>query len=667
VDPALKIGNVAIDYPSPACARVRIGDPAARQTVFDDATFTALEHVLTKIEAQISLRGVIFAGAQAGRMPEGVDLQRFATFKDVAEAAASSRRGQNCFERIARMPWNTVAAIDGPCLGACLELVLACKVRIASDSARTRLGFPEVLFGVIPGYGGAARLTRIAGLTQSLAWILSGRRFGPRDAFALGVVDAVCPQETLDRTALQAAEGQLVLQPRPREPWVDRLLNRTRLGTAVFAARARKKIVTESHGRFPAPLRAIEIARAGCHAPPAAVFEREAAARAELIFSPQARELTRLAMHAEEIRLNAPKLPATVQAVAVAGESPRAAAFAAAAAAHGLVAMFADGDDGAARESCRLAARLLGSLGAAPDAAKRLVVVKSKDDGSRCEMLFYSSTTGLAAAADAVLEFKRIAPRAALVAVDPARYSISELQQKVESPDRIAGFAPGYPCEKWVAAEVIRGGWTAHETVELATALALRLGKTPIVTTDAPGFLIQRMLGALLSSGMSLLRDGLSIEEIDSRAKRCGFPSGPFETADTLGLPATRDLLQYLEASSPGAFGGADLCSRLCDAGRTGRDCNRGFYRYTDRTFRDPAVDALLGLRYASSARGPKSKDMAPRAAGEIMAAMAREARRAVERGVAASAADADLAAVLGLGFPAELGGPLRIPATPQS
>ncbi|MFN0205731.1 MAG: enoyl-CoA hydratase-related protein [Planctomycetota bacterium] len=299
-----KIGNVTADYPSGACARVRIGIGDAKQTFFDNNTLASFEKVLTKIESHISLRGVIFTGAAPGKFPTGTDPAQFVNYTNAVEAEAAALRVQACFHRIARMPWNTVAAIDGPCLGAALELALACKIRIAADSPRVRFGFPEVLFGIIPGGGGTQRLPRTIGYIKSLEWIVTGRRYTPADALGAGVIDLIVSAAELDAAALRGAEGQLNIPPRRKEALIDKLINRTSAGRAYFASQAKKKVRGTANGEFPAAIRAIEVARDGYSRKIEDALLLEARAFGELLVSDQSRELVRFYLTSKDTKKN---------------------------------------------------------------------------------------------------------------------------------------------------------------------------------------------------------------------------------------------------------------------------------------------------------------------------------------------------------------------------
>src|SRR5262249_10511505 len=123
----------------------------------------------------------------------GADVRLIAAVRKVEEARGKAINGQLVFEAMANVPFPTVAAISGACLGGGLELALGCSARVAADSDEVQIGLPEVRLGLIPGWGGTQRLPRLVGLPPALRMILTGRTLSAREAYRAGLVDAVVP------------------------------------------------------------------------------------------------------------------------------------------------------------------------------------------------------------------------------------------------------------------------------------------------------------------------------------------------------------------------------------------------------------------------------------------------------------------------------------------
>ncbi len=667
----LRIGPIELEWVSGRCARVRIGDPQAKQTILDEEAIRSLEKMMQRLEALISLRGVVFAGCAPGRFIAGADLAQIEGVVDPAEGERLSARGQALFHRIFRMPWNTVAAIDGPCLGGGLELALACKVLVATDSPATRLALPEVRLGIVPGWGGTQRLPRRIGLTRGLQWILTGRSFDARAAERAGVVDRVVPREMLDAVTLEAADGVAVGTRRRARPLGARLLDGTSPGRAIVAAMARKRVLAETGGRYPAPLRAIDVAARGLSTSLEKGLALEARALGETIASPVSKELVRLFRLSEAPKKTADRAGAErIERAEVVGAGVMGAAIAQLFAEKGIATRLRDTRAPALAEAIGRAARKLEKR----VRERRMTETEARairdrlqptTDGSglaRCQVVVEAIVEDLGAKRALLAEVAAAAGATALLATNTSSLSVGDLQEGVPRPERVVGLHFFNPVEKMPLVEVVRGSRTSAESVALAAGLALRLGKTPVVVADRPGFLVNRILAPYLAEAARLLADGLSIPEIDGVARAEGMPMGPFELLDEVGLDVAAAAARTLEAAFGDRMRAGDLLGRLLAVERVGKKGGAGFRRHTAgaRPRLDPAAGKILGIAWASEARGPRSAEILPEAGDRLLLALHVEACRALREGVAATADEIDLAAVFGIGYPPWRGGPLR-------
>lgn len=174
----------------------------------DTTALQELDAALDQVEAETSLRTVVITAAGSSAFAAGADVRMFARMapEQVREALAL---GQALFDRLETFPLPVLAAIHGPCLGGGMELAMSCDFRIAARSAR--FGQPEVRLGLIPGWGGTQRLTRIVGKTRALELLLTGDSLSAEDAWRIGLVTQVVADEELPQRsrelALRLAEG----------------------------------------------------------------------------------------------------------------------------------------------------------------------------------------------------------------------------------------------------------------------------------------------------------------------------------------------------------------------------------------------------------------------------------------------------------------------------
>ena len=168
---------------------------------FTDALHRDFVQVLDDLEGR-SVRAAIVTGTGA-YFQAGGDMRRFLEIESVADAWAFVEMVQGFMDRIAALPFPTIAALNGYALGGGLEIALACDVRIASRQAT--VGLPEVRYGILAGAGGTQRLSRLVGPGRAKLLMYTGRRIDADEAFRIGLVDAVVDAERLPVEALGIA------------------------------------------------------------------------------------------------------------------------------------------------------------------------------------------------------------------------------------------------------------------------------------------------------------------------------------------------------------------------------------------------------------------------------------------------------------------------------
>lgn len=158
---------------------------------FNRATLTDLEAAIDEALSNDQVKVVIITGAGQFAFVAGADINEVAKVKDAAEAGEFITKGQSVFNKIEASPKPVIAAVNAVALGGGLELALACHMRILSD--RARVGQPESNLGIIPGWGGTQRLTRLVGPGKAAELILTGDIINAQEAFRLGLANKVVP------------------------------------------------------------------------------------------------------------------------------------------------------------------------------------------------------------------------------------------------------------------------------------------------------------------------------------------------------------------------------------------------------------------------------------------------------------------------------------------
>jgi 3-hydroxyacyl-CoA dehydrogenase/enoyl-CoA hydratase/3-hydroxybutyryl-CoA epimerase/3-hydroxyacyl-CoA dehydrogenase/enoyl-CoA hydratase/3-hydroxybutyryl-CoA epimerase/enoyl-CoA isomerase len=248
-----------------------------------------------------------------------------------------------------------------------------------------------------------------------------------------------------------------------------------------------------------------------------------------------------------------------------------------------------------------------------------------------------------------------ILPEGAIVGSNTSTIPISRMAASTARPDRFAGMHFFHPAHRMELVEVIRGRQTGDETLATLEALARRLGKTPIIVKDCPGFLVTRVLYPYLSQALRLLQEGVSMDAIDAAATRFGMPTGPIALFDFIGLDTALAIAQVMAEGYPDRAAPSPLLAEMVAAGRLGRKSGAGFRshaRVEPRAAGEEAAASILA-RHRREGAAPVPEEIVDR----LFLPMLVEATRALEEGIARDPADVDLAVILGLGFPASRGG----------
>ncbi len=654
-------------------AHLVMDDPARKLNVLDEGALGSLEQALTQLEAHAELSGIILRSGKPGSFIAGADVDAIGAITDSGRVRALVRRGHAAFSRLAALRVPTVAAIEGVCLGGGLEMALACDSRVAAEE-ETQIGMPEVLLGIIPGFGGTARLPRLVGLSAALDLILTGRTLDAKRAEKLGLIAKAAPAAWL----LEAAEkrlGEIARRPagrrrdafRPRSV-TQRLLDANYFGRAIVLQQARAGMLRRTGGHYPAPLAAIETIERGLDLPVQRALVYEENAIVPLVVGAVCKNLVRVFLLSEDARRRSPVAdeslqPAPVARLALAGAGVMGGGIAELASRFGLEVRLRDVRPEALQKGLQTVRAVLDERGRSRRTPGR------EKDGQMARILPALELTGVRHADVAIeavvedLDVKRRVfaelevrlPGAAILATNTSSLSVDALADGLQHPARFVGLHFFNPVHRMPLVEVVRGAKTSDATLVTAVALARRLGKTPVVVRDSPGFVVNRILMPYLREAMHLLEEGHDLQAVDRAMRRFGMPMGPFEVLDEVGLDVAKKVAGVLSAAFPARMQSAPLLDRLVSAGRLGRKCGLGFYRHAGRTrTADPALRALLALPALRTGTTPGQLTE------RMVLAMVNEGARCVEDGIIADAGQVDLAMIFGAGFPPFRGGVLR-------
>ncbi len=622
--------------------------------------------VLSELESRRDLRGAVITSGKDGMFLAGADVAEIREVRTAEEAEAAVRAGQAIMDRIEALPFPTVAAISGICLGGGTEIALACKGRIGTDHPRFQIGLPEVNLGIVPAWGGTTRLPRLVGLQAALDLMLTGRGVDARKAEKIGLLDRAVPQGRLREQALallrEISEGRG--RANKKRALGDRLLEGNPVGRAVLFSQARKRVLARTGGRYPAPLAILEIVEKGRTSKSRSLsLEREKAK--ELISGEVSKNLVHLFFLNERAKkergTSAAVEPRTIEATAVLGAGTMGGGIARLFAARDLPVRLKDVSPQALGAGLKAARQIFEERKkrrrmSAWEVDSRMALIAPTLDWtgfSRAGLVLEAIVEDIEIKKSVLRDLEPRVPKDCLIATNTSTLSVSEMQSVLAHPDRMAGFHFFNPVDRMPLVEVIRGRTSSEETIATLVAFAKTLGKTPVVVNDGPGFLVNRILGPYLNEASLLLLECGDVEAVDRAFLRFGMPMGPLRLLDEVGI----DVAQKAGAVLSRAFGDraepSGILSRLVTAGRLGKKSGAGFYRYrNDRATADSEVASLVGAK-----RGRLDPEEAIERALSLMVA---EAVRCLDESIVGSPEELDLAMIMGTGFPPFRGGLLR-------
>jgi 3-hydroxyacyl-CoA dehydrogenase/enoyl-CoA hydratase/3-hydroxybutyryl-CoA epimerase/3-hydroxyacyl-CoA dehydrogenase/enoyl-CoA hydratase/3-hydroxybutyryl-CoA epimerase/enoyl-CoA isomerase len=655
-------------------ALVTFDQPGSRANTLGQAVLGELEALLAELNRRNDLIGLVFRSGKPGMFIAGADLKELGGARpDPEQARRAVKRGLDIIAGFEKLPFPTVAAIDGSCMGGGLELALGCDYRLASNSPKTELGLPEVKVGLFPGWGGTQRLSRLVGPNIAAEMICSGEPAKAERARQIGLVWDVVPAERLTEEAVAlvqwaASDGSWKeARHRKRQP-VGLTEEQANFAFAV----ARGQVMAKTGGHYPAPLAALDAIQKGCNLPLEEGLAVEAEKVVPLVGSPVSRNLiavffqtTRLAKDTGSADPSAQPRP--VRQVGVVGAGIMGSGIAGAHVRRGVPALMLDTvpaalEKGIANITKSLMGRVqIGRMSAAEAAdslaklstgqaiqalADRDVVIEAIVENEEAKVKLYA-------------EVEKVLPPGAILASNTSTISITRMAKSVAEPARFAGMHFFNPVDRMQLVEVIRGEKTSDETVVTLVALARRIGKTPIVVRDCPGFLVNRILFPYINESLLLLEEGVPPRALDRAATAFGMPMGPVTLNDVVGL----DTSLYAGRVVNSAFADRAVPTRILDelvsAGRLGQKSGAGFYSYA-RGSRGADDPALAGILARCRRPGERAELSAEEIQDRLFLPMLTEATRVLAEGIVREPGDVDMGLILGIGFPPFRGGILR-------
>ena len=617
----------------------------ATTNVLSSEVMEELDQVLIEI-GQAKPKGLLIKSAKPGGFIAGADVSEFGNIESRDQALEFIKRGQNILDRLEALPFPTVCLIDGFCVGGGLELALACRYRIATDERGTRLGLPEVLLGIHPGFGGTMRLNRLIGALSAMDLMLTGRTVDSRKAGKMGIVDHVVPKRHLHSAGIRLINEQ----PEPHKlSTAKALASNTSLARSILANQFRKQVMKQATPEhYPAPFALIDLWQEHADSDQD-MLKAEAESVAELVTSDTSKNLVRVFFLQERMKALGTEKDYEPKHVHVIGAGVMGGDIAAWCAVQGFTVTLQDQKPEfiapALKRAKKLFERRFKQKHLLMNAQDRLHPDHNGAGIEKADIIIEAIVEDLEIKQTLYKELEPRMKADAILATNTSSIELETLSACLKNPKRLVGIHFFNPVPKMQLVEVVAGKNTDKKTIARATTFVRKIDRLPLPVKSSPGFLVNRILMPYLLEAVELLSEGNSPETIDRAATDFGMPMGPITLADTVGLDICLSVASIL-----GEKMGLDVPERLkqmVEKDRLGKKNGKGFYNYDEK---------------GKPVKTPENSKDQPTAllADRLVLRIINESMACLREGVVEDADLLDAGMIFGTGFAPFTGGPMN-------
>lgn len=668
--------NITVSLLDDGIAKFHFENQTESVNKFDKHTLKEFDEAIQTVENNSEIKGLIVTSGKKVFIA-GADITEFVAYFKQPEADIASWifNINQIFNRFEDLPLPKVALINGAALGGGCEMTLVCDYRIMGDKAI--IGLPETKLGIFPGWGGTVRAPHIIGIDNALELIATGSPKKPVDALKLGLVDAVVANDQLEKAGIelikQCIAGDLDWQARHAEKVNPVKLNQIEQVMAFNSAKG-VLFAKANPAQYPAPKIALETIEKHANLHRDKALEIESANFAKAAKTPQAESLVGLFLNDQAVKKLAKKYSAKAHEIkesAVLGAGIMGGGIAYQSASKGLPIIMKDIKSSQLELGMSEASKILakqverGKLTPAKMGETLSNIRPTLNYGDFAETdIVIEAVVENANVKHAVLkEVEGLVKENCILASNTSTISISYLASVLQRPENFVGMHFFNPVHRMPLVEVIRGEKSSEEAIATTVALAEKMGKVPVVVNDCPGFFVNRVLFPYFGAFDLLLKEGADFVHVDKVMEKFGWPMGPAYLMDVIGLDTGVHCADVMADGFPDRmkpdYKGS--IKALFETNRLGQKNGVGFYQYVadkkGKPKKNVDQDTYAVIRpFITGNKAFDDQEIIDR----MILALGNEVVRCLEDNIVASPAEADMALIMGLGFPPFRGGVCR-------
>ena len=643
---------------------------------FDQATNAEFREAVIALENDSTIKGAVVTSGKKVFIA-GADITEFLSYfkRPQDELETWLLDINDTFNRFEDLPFPKVCAINGAALGGGCEMTLVCEYRIMGQSGQ--VGFPETKLGIFPGFGGSVRAPRIIGVDNALELIATGNSLRPADALKVGLADAVVADDILEQSAIdlvrKCISGEIDWQAKRAEKLEPVKLNATEQAMAFNSAKG--VIFAKANPKhYPSIALALDAVERHANLGRDEAIKIEATNFAKSAKTPQAEALVGVFLNDQLVKKRAKdqsKSAHDINEMAVLGAGIMGGGIAYQSAVKGLPIIMKDIKAEQLDLGMNEASKLLGkevergkiSTAKMGETLSKIRPTLNYGDFGTPDIVIEAVVENEKIKKAVLAETESLIKDTAILASNTSTISITELAKSLKRPENFVGMHFFNPVHRMPLVEIIRGERTSDEAVATTVALAQKMGKTPIVVNDCAGFLVNRVLFPYFGAFDLLIKHGADFVKIDKVMEKFGWPMGPAYLLDVVGIDTGVHASAVMANAFPERMNPdyKTATTAMFENNRLGQKNGAGFYKYElDKKGKPKKSVDTTTYELLKAVQDGSSDFDEQEIIDRLMVAFCTETVRCLEDNIVASAGEADMAMLMGLGFPPFRGGPCR-------